>query len=253
VHRLAFSEDPQVNLIPQNKKDPKLGFWLRCQRERQAQLSADKIAKPNALGITWNGVKQMKANELWEAGFQLLLDFKKGHDHCRAPTKWTKETNETKKKLALWVLRQRRDYMKGRLKKHRVEKLKSIGFIWKLKEQHNGLWRNGQWNEKFNQLLQFKEEHGHCNVPWGYAENKGLAGWVNTQRKTNSMGRLPLDRKERLERVGFKLDFVETLTRKTNSMGRLPLDRKERLERVGFKLDFVEIRVIKHGCPGWRS
>ena len=35
-----------------------------------------------------------------------------------------------------------------------------------------------QWTEKFDDLLEFKEIHGHCCVPHSYKENPSLARWV---------------------------------------------------------------------------
>jgi Helicase associated domain len=38
--------------------------------------------------------------------------------------------------------------------------------------------QSGQWNERFRELLQFKEEHGHLFVPHSYPPNQQLAQWV---------------------------------------------------------------------------
>eukprot|EP00985_Skeletonema_marinoi_P026060 scaffold19821_cov166-Skeletonema_marinoi.AAC.17 len=35
------------------------------------------------------------------------------------------------------------------------------------------------WDRKFNELLEFKEQHGHCDVPQTYAPNPKLGVWVN--------------------------------------------------------------------------
>jgi hypothetical protein len=39
-----------------------------------------------------------------------------------------------------------------------------------------------QWSEKFEELLQFKQERGHCCVPHTFKENPSLARWVKRQR-----------------------------------------------------------------------
>eukprot|EP00984_Skeletonema_dohrnii_P027840 scaffold17533_cov113-Skeletonema_dohrnii-CCMP3373.AAC.1 len=35
------------------------------------------------------------------------------------------------------------------------------------------------WDRKFNELLEFKQQHGHCDVPQTYAPNPKLGLWVN--------------------------------------------------------------------------
>jgi len=66
------------------------------------------------------------------------------------------------------------------------------------------------FDERCNQLLQFKEEFGHCNFPSKYAGNPSLGYWCSDMRtaytklqkgmKTNlSQGRI-----ERLEEIGFQ-------------------------------------------------
>jgi len=36
--------------------------------------------------------------------------------------------------------------------------------------------------KRFKELIQFNEEHGHCNVPQKYKANPELGVWVTTQR-----------------------------------------------------------------------
>ena len=38
------------------------------------------------------------------------------------------------------------------------------------------------WDHHFQNLLEFKRQHGHCRVPDRYPENPALAGWVRRQR-----------------------------------------------------------------------
>lgn len=68
----------------------------------------------------------------------------------------------------------------------------------------------GSWERRFNELLEFKRTHGHCEVPQSYAENTSLGTWVNKQRmeqknridgKNSSLNDARL---ERLESIGFR-------------------------------------------------
>ncbi len=38
------------------------------------------------------------------------------------------------------------------------------------------------WEQRFAELLEFKDKHGHCLVPDSYPENRLLEGWAKTQR-----------------------------------------------------------------------
>jgi len=64
------------------------------------------------------------------------------------------------------------------------------------------------WNERFNELKDYKEEYGRTNVP--RSENKQLCEWVKTQRKQygkfqeNRKGKITLERIQTLESIGFE-------------------------------------------------
>eukprot|EP00980_Cylindrotheca_fusiformis_P009645 scaffold2134_cov93-Cylindrotheca_fusiformis.AAC.7 len=72
-------------------------------------------------------------------------------------------------------------------------------------------WQNlsSHWRHVFQELLQFREKHGHCAVPHTFPENPGLARWVKRQRYQHKLfmdGRpsnMTNKRIEALESVGF--------------------------------------------------
>ena len=43
-------------------------------------------------------------------------------------------------------------------------------------------YQENQWMKIFDQLIEFKEQHGHCLVPHTYPENQTLSRWVKRQR-----------------------------------------------------------------------
>ena len=59
------------------------------------------------------------------------------------------------------------------------------------------------WDVNFGKLVKFKEEYGHCRVPWGYKTDQELAMWVSRQRKFFSKGQLSPERFSRLQKVDF--------------------------------------------------
>ena len=62
------------------------------------------------------------------------------------------------------------------------------------------------WDERYGQLIAYKQAHGHCNVPQGWKGNPKLATWCNEQRTTFHRGSLATERIARLRLLGFVLD-----------------------------------------------
>jgi hypothetical protein len=86
----------------------------------------------------------------------------------------------------------------------RLERLQMIGFRWAK--------RKGQasWNEKFNELVQYKARNGNCHVPTKYKANTALGRWVSTQRaeykrysEGNTKTTMTAEKVRRLEGIGF--------------------------------------------------
>ena len=86
----------------------------------------------------------------------------------------------------------------------RLERLQMIGFRWAK--------RKGQasWNEKFNELVQYKARNGNCHVPTKYKANTALGRWVSTQRaeykkysEGNTKTTMTAEKIRRLEGIGF--------------------------------------------------
>ena len=71
-------------------------------------------------------------------------------------------------------------------------------------------YREALWAESFQRLVEFKAEHGHCDVPARYAKSRSLARWVVDQRVYYHRGTLDLQRERRLTRLGLDWDPRET-------------------------------------------
>ena len=61
------------------------------------------------------------------------------------------------------------------------------------------------WNTMFQLLLQYKESHGHCNVPIDYQTPCGanLGIWLARQKRDNGNGKLDTVKVKRLEEAGL--------------------------------------------------
>jgi len=115
----------------------------------------------------------------WEAHFQKLVQFKELHGHCRVPQNYTVDDVN----LGTWVNTQRQHYKKylagkySPMTQERIDALEKIGFEWKLYTRIG-------WEDHFQKLVQFKDLHGHFQVPQNYTvDNVRLGNWVNKQRQ----------------------------------------------------------------------
>ena len=69
--------------------------------------------------------------------------------------------------------------------------------------------RSNGWNERYNELVQYKRVHGNCNVPSGYRLNPALSQWVKRQRYQHKLKlnkehtNLTPERYNMLQKLGF--------------------------------------------------
>ncbi|MEN9573122.1 MAG: hypothetical protein RL514_977 [Verrucomicrobiota bacterium] len=209
---LAFKATHGSCEVPVNwAENPKLATWVANQRglKNSGILQQELIERLNDIGFIW------KPNEkAWDDAFALLQEFRRTREQDQRLRKWT------------GAQRQARKY--GRLSEVRIQKLDSIGFDWRgsqlgtkavaSQSEFSGLVpRQGQereqtwmerkwatvWEERFSELLAYKQQHGDCRVPQKWAVNLKLANWVNFQRAAKSNGSLSQERLRRLEEIGF--------------------------------------------------
>ena len=74
----------------------------------------------------------------------------------------------------------------ARLTEERLRRLESIGFEWKVRNKMKRYY-DKQWQDMFDQLLDFKSKNGHTMVPKRYPDNPRLANWVHTQRVSSAL------------------------------------------------------------------
>mmetsp|Transcript_5666 Transcript_5666/g.16784 ORF Transcript_5666/g.16784 Transcript_5666/m.16784 type:complete len:590 (-) Transcript_5666:558-2327(-) len=111
---------------------------------------------------------------LWSQRYDELVLYKQRHGHCFVDPK-------THKALSAWSKRQRHQYVRkqeGRpstLTEERERKMNDLDFAW---DAHEAV-----WEQRFQELVQFRAQHGHVDVPGKYAANRQLGIWVKCQRK----------------------------------------------------------------------
>jgi hypothetical protein len=68
-----------------------------------------------------------------------------------------------------------------------------------------------QWEEFYEKLQRYEEEHGNCNVgsKGQTKEERALYEWVNTQRRRFKQNKLPEARRARLEAIKFSFEPID--------------------------------------------
>lgn len=144
--------------------------------------------------------------ENWTEKFEELIEFRAQHEHCNVPNSFPENMA-----LAQWVKRQRYQYKlkldkkRSTMSDERIQALEEVGFVW---DSHRAI-----WDERFQELLDFKAVNGHCNVPSRYTANRQLAIWVKRQRRQYKFytekrpSSMTMERIHRLEMIDFEWDL----------------------------------------------
>lgn len=177
------------------KEDPALASWVSAQRTRRnkGQLSSERVQLLEELGFVWDFQAQ-KREETWMNRYRELKKYTKEYGNPHVPR------THSNSKLAnwVWIQRGRRDKSyqgQPQLTNEQIELLDRLGFYWNAHE--------AKWLEQFDQLRQFKEQYGHCNVELVLNEKDSLLSWVKLQRNALAQGKLDEKRKEQLDTIGF--------------------------------------------------
>jgi len=156
---LAYKEaQGHCNIPTTYKPNPTLGKWVGSMRTnyKAGKLTADRERRLEKAGFVWDSLE----NE-WEQHFQKLLAFKEAHGHCNVPKAY-----KPNPALGTWVCGMRTRHNNCKLSKDRERQLEKAGFVWDPFEI--------EWQERYDELLAFKEAQGHCNVPATYKPNSPL-------------------------------------------------------------------------------
>lgn len=120
---------------------------------------------------------------VWERRLKELQAFKKKHGHCEVPHGYSPNPP-----LANWVARVRRLKQTGKIAPELARRLDELGFTWMLRRR--AVFRH-DWDAMVAALTAFKNQHGHCHVPWKPAKYRGLnsvAHRCSTQEEERAFG-----------------------------------------------------------------
>jgi hypothetical protein len=161
--------------------------------------------------------KGISQDEHWNDMYETLVGFKQKHGHLKVPEKCSEYP-----KLGIWVKHWRSKYreykrtngQKG--KPERMKRLENIGLVHGILTGNNTRRLKYDWDDMCNQLLDFKQKHGHAKVSTKKNnENPRLGTWVKHWRfkyreykRTNGQKGDP-ERMKCLESIGL-VDDIST-------------------------------------------
>jgi hypothetical protein len=171
--------------------DRKLGNWVGRQREMARNGNLLPARRVRLEELEFEFVRTSRPT--WEESYARLAAFHAQHGHVRVPLR-----SGADGQLARWAIRQRSLAASGELSRRRRARLERIGFVFVPA-------RDSHWEEMFQALLAYAREHGHSCVPFNYGRHGDRLGrWVWRLRASYRRGRLPADRIQRLEAMGFR-------------------------------------------------
>ena len=212
--------------------DGPLGLWVSHQKReyrkyrfnRTHSLTEQQIEALEGVGFSFqmidtNYTRDATRND-WEKRMKELWEFKEKHGHTNVPRtqqglgSWVKKVRERMDPFILQRPQAEQEIWKRsnplwERDLERLEELQEVGFIWDVYE-----WR---WQNNFRNLLAYQLEHGHTNVPSGYAS---LGTWVRDQRaefakiRQGKASRMTVQRARALSRIGFEFARKETVQKK---------------------------------------
>ncbi len=184
-----------------NKQFKMLTQWCRKQiwlfHNNKLPLDRIQLLKEINFDFEYNSTKIEKS---WLEHYQMLVEYKNKYGHCNV----TRQANEYYS-LSRWVERMREE--KDKLPKEKLDKLNELGIRWDFADE--------LWEKHIEMLRQFKEEHGHCDVP--LSKNKLLHHWITYLRtiyKENKLNSLTEDNIKELNDLGFNWDYRQNLWEK---------------------------------------
>jgi hypothetical protein len=175
------------------KPNAPLGHWVHNQRKffRKGTLSEERIAALSGIGLVLERHRDMAA---WGKRYNELVQYKQQHGDCLVPC------GHENKLLRAWVRQQRDLYGKNKITEERVAMLNQLEFSWEKEEQVD---REAAWTTRYNELVNYKQQHGNFDVPQHSETNPTLWKWCYSQRTMYKEQKLPEDRIAKLNEINF--------------------------------------------------
>lgn len=204
-----YEEYGNLNIPPEYKVN---GIWIAKWVNEQRQiyignrgeksLTDFQVKRLNEIGMVWENSNRLKNLNAWESRYNEAKRYYDMHGNLTVSNDFV---GSDRKKLAPWIIAQRRYYEKGKLSCEQIERLSAIGMVWTFEDP----WENG-----FAHAKEYYAKHGDLLVKGDYASDDGyaLGVWIANQRfvyKGNTSKKLTDEQKKRLDEIGFVADVNE--------------------------------------------
>eukprot|EP00538_Stauroneis_constricta_P011083 CAMPEP_0119570354 /NCGR_PEP_ID=MMETSP1352-20130426/43573_1 /TAXON_ID=265584 /ORGANISM="Stauroneis constricta, Strain CCMP1120" /LENGTH=645 /DNA_ID=CAMNT_0007620021 /DNA_START=479 /DNA_END=2416 /DNA_ORIENTATION=- len=192
----AATRAPPTPVAPSSSSGPSSKQQHRAQQRKEADLLQTGDQSDSA---RFRGYQE----DQWNEKFEELCAYMNSNGHTQVPHR--KESS--KESLSRWCKRQRYQYKLLQENKpstmtlERIRQLESIHFVW---DSHGAI-----WEERLQELKEYRSIHGHCSIPSNYSKNQKLATWVKCQRRQRKLfcagkkSNMTLERSQRLDALGF--------------------------------------------------
>ncbi len=212
--------------VPPSQHTP-LSYWVTQQHKEYqkvqegltSRLTLQKVQQLTDLGFVF---RQVAKSFSWEQRIDQLKKYRQKHGHTRVP--------KSDPQLGVFVNRQRYEYSKYKsnrpstMTEERLRDLQALDFVFVAgkKMDHVDFRNKKSWEQRFEELLQFRDSYGHVVVPQSYP---GLGEWVHSQRlyykklKAGKKSPLTNERLLKLADVGFVFDATKRRGNHINDAG----------------------------------
>ncbi|KAL7550830.1 hypothetical protein ACHAWF_014036, partial [Thalassiosira exigua] len=204
-----FRENGTVPSADGTRPDEAANYkWMMGQKKSldRGQLAEERIERLTRIGVRLDEMEEAPTGR-WAKRFDRLKA------HSRRNGGDANVEKGVDQKMIYWVRRQRKLFRNGTLGPARAALLKSIGldFDWcKRKVASDRIWES-----MYSNLVDYRREHGHCDVPWDYrSERHGKLGWWVSSQKSLAAGKKKkgerppsLEKKEKLLKLGFDFEL----------------------------------------------
>jgi len=184
-----FVEEHGHSVVPTMSKGPHtlLRNWLEKQRKEYqnlvnsepSQLTPQRMQKLQSIQFAFETRKKFT----WEERFQQWCAYRTTHNGKDPP-------RFSKCGLGKWISSMRAYHRanqqgeKTPLTQEQTDRLNARGFVWRVQKSPDQIVPKRSWAERFEELKQYKKEHGHTSVP---QLQRGLGAWVHKQRTYYSL------------------------------------------------------------------
>ncbi len=186
---------------------PALEIWCKVQRARQldGRMTPTQRGRLEVLGFAWelqpqtNFLTPAQSDAYWAKRLAELEAFRERYGQVRVSKR-----DAAWPGLGGWLEKQRSVWRAGTLPPERVARLEALGVESQIMtDRVPGTEAAARWEKRCAELMRFREQYGHCDVPSILVGNQVLADWVHSQRSNHRLGRMTRQHRERLEAVGF--------------------------------------------------